>query len=284
MSPSADSAARGPSYDYTAVGHVTIDEMRDGSRRPGGGAFYSGLQAARLGQRTLILTRGVAAEIEAMLEPYAHELSVRILPAQATTTLQSAGDRGTPAQRLLAWAGPIAAPSDLDTAILHLAPVARETPARWHGRAAFVGLTAQGLLRAWPHIGAELEHRPLSPREVPRGCNAIVLAERERESASELERRAEALVAVTRAAGPTLLLAPGEQPCAVEVPAIETVRDDVGAGDVFAAALFTSLHRGAAPREATEFAHAAAAVRISGAGAAAVGDSDALAARLRALA
>ena len=32
-------------------------------------------------------------------------------------------------QRMLAWAGEIAEESAVDTAILHLAPVARETPA-----------------------------------------------------------------------------------------------------------------------------------------------------------
>jgi len=48
MSPSG-TRAKGARFDYTAVGHVTIDVMPDGSRRPGGGAFYAALQAARLG-------------------------------------------------------------------------------------------------------------------------------------------------------------------------------------------------------------------------------------------
>ena len=34
---------------YVAVGHVTIDVLADGRRRPGGTALYSALQAARLG-------------------------------------------------------------------------------------------------------------------------------------------------------------------------------------------------------------------------------------------
>ena len=45
-------------FDYTTVGHVTIDVLDDGSRRAGGTAFYSALQAARLGRRALIVTRG----------------------------------------------------------------------------------------------------------------------------------------------------------------------------------------------------------------------------------
>src|SRR2546429_8874944 len=57
-------------FDYTTVGHVTIDVLADGSRRPGGTAFYSALQASRLGLRALILTRGAVPEIERLLEPY----------------------------------------------------------------------------------------------------------------------------------------------------------------------------------------------------------------------
>jgi hypothetical protein len=54
-------------FDYTTVGQVTVDVMPDGSRQPGGTAFYSALQASRLGLRTLILTRGVTSEIEQLL-------------------------------------------------------------------------------------------------------------------------------------------------------------------------------------------------------------------------
>ena len=45
-------------FDYATVGHVTVDVLPDGSRRAGGAAFYSALQAARLGLRTLVITRG----------------------------------------------------------------------------------------------------------------------------------------------------------------------------------------------------------------------------------
>jgi sugar/nucleoside kinase (ribokinase family) len=262
---------------------VTIDVGADGSRRPGGGAFYSGLQAARLGQRTLILTRGVPEEIEAMLAPYAHELTLRVIPAQRTTTLQTVADGPTRAQRLLAWAGPVAAPHDLDTAILHLAPVARETSPRWLGYAGFVALTAQGLVRSWEHEGDLFGERALEQREVPARCDAVVISQHERASAAALERGGTAVVAITRAAGATLVQAPGGEPFEVDVAPIDVVRDDVGAGDVFAAAFFTELAHGEQPQRAVAFAHAAAAVRIGGEGAAAIGDAAAIEERLRAL-
>ena len=52
-----------PRFDYTTVGHVTADVLADGARRAGGSAFYSALQAARLGRRALIITQGVGADV-----------------------------------------------------------------------------------------------------------------------------------------------------------------------------------------------------------------------------
>ncbi len=57
----------------------------------------------------------------------------------------------------------------------------------------------------------------------------------------------------------------------VAVPPVAPMRDDVGAGDVFAAAFFVLLAEGSSPLQATAFANAAAAVRIAGEGPAAIG-------------
>ncbi len=270
-------------FDYTTVGHVTADVLVDGSRRPGGSAFYSALQAARLGQRTLIVTRGVPREIEELLGPYRQELELELLAAPQTTTL--AGVRPGP-QRVLAWAGEFDGDLRIDTSILHLAPIARETPGSWRGSAAFVGLTPQGLIRAWSGEGAELVAAPPEERRVPRRCQALVLSEHEREGCRELiaTARSEGAVAVvTAGASPATVLLPGEEELAVPVPALDSPVDDVGAGDVFAAAFFVALAGGEQPRAAAEFANAAAAVRISGSGARAIGDRTAIENRLRAV-
>ncbi|MCW3026423.1 MAG: hypothetical protein JWM29_1855, partial [Solirubrobacterales bacterium] len=63
-------------FDYTTLGHVTIDIFADGSRQPGGTAFYSALQAARLGRRARIVTRGRPSELKELLEPYLAELEL----------------------------------------------------------------------------------------------------------------------------------------------------------------------------------------------------------------
>lgn len=289
-----------PAYDYTAVGHVTADVLADGTTRPGGSAFYSALQAARLGQRALIITQGVEQEIEALLAPHRRELALETFPAQHTTTLETFGQGTRRSQRLLAWAGPIERAITVDTSILHLAPVARETASSWRGRADFVGLTPQGLVRTWARVGAEIGHVELARRQLPRRCDAIVISEAERDSCAwliaEVERGPRrrgsarrgdgaegAVVAVTAGDDATALHIPGRERLELEVPHIAHFVDDLGAGDVFAAAFFVALREGHPPAEAALFANAAAAVRIGGAGASAIAERGAIQARLHAL-
>ncbi len=66
-------------FDYTTVGHVTIDVLADGTRQPGGAAFYSALQAARLGCSAQIITQGRPAEIERLLDPYRAEIELQVI-------------------------------------------------------------------------------------------------------------------------------------------------------------------------------------------------------------
>jgi 1D-myo-inositol 3-kinase len=286
-------------FDYTTVGHVTADLMADGTRRPGGSAFYSALQASRLGQRALIITRGAVQEIEELLEPYRGEFELVIHPAPQTTTLETSVDGAVREQRVLAWAGPIAEELMIDTGILHLAPVARETPRRWAGHAELVGLTPQGLVRSWDRDGGKMGQVPLEPAQLPERWDAIVLNETELQSCPWLAddaagsgepdsrgaaRAAGGVVAVTNAAAPTAIHRRGAAIARVEVPTIEEFRDDVGAGDVFAAAFFVALREGLAAPGAASFANAAAAVRIAGPGAGAIGRRGAIEARLRAAA
>ena len=275
-------------FDYTTVGHVTIDVLDDGSRRAGGSAFYSALQASRLGLRTLIITRGLAPEIEQLVEPYRDELELQIVNAPHTTTLQTTGSGAARSQRLLEWAGPITQQLELDTAILHLAPVARETPSHWLGRADFVGLTPQGLARKWTAGDGQIASVRPAPdaAALAARCNAIVVNEHERSCCSELLAQAgAAVVAVTAGAHPNTILVPGRSApertaLAVEVPMLEHPVDDLGAGDVFAAAFFIALSDGRSPLQAAGFANAAAAVRMSASGADAIGGLTAIEARL----
>jgi sugar/nucleoside kinase (ribokinase family) len=275
-------------FDYATVGHVTVDVLPDGSRRAGGAAFYSALQAARLGLRTLILTRGVAREIDELLAPHSHELELHVIPGEHTTTLLTRGIGAERSQRVLAWGGPIDDDLQLDASILHIAPVARETPTRWRGHSEFVGLTPQGLLRQWPGDAHQIELAapPPAGERLADLCNAVVVSEHERAGCAALIARAlsaGAVVAVTDGAAPNTVLLPSGQQLSLDVPAIDHPRDDLGAGDVFAAAFFVALADSQPPADAVNFATAAAAVRMQGEGAGAVGTSEAIHARLRAV-
>lgn len=278
-----------PGYDYVAVGHVTLDVIEDRPggpvERPGGGALYSALQAARLGRRALIITRGDPAQIERLLEPYMGELDVRVQPAAHTTTLVTRGHGPSRSQRVRAWAGPIVDPLQVSAAIVHFAPVARETPPAAVSEESFVGLTPQGLVRTWQPDGP-ISLVPLDPQLLPARVDAAVLSAGERFCCAPLLAPggpgAGAVMAVTAGAEPTeLRLADGAVSWIAPI-APERLCDELGAGDVFAAAFFVELQRGAPPAEAALYASAAAAVRVEGEGPGAIGDATAIAARLRA--
>jgi sugar/nucleoside kinase (ribokinase family) len=263
-------------FDYTTVGHVTMDVLEDGSTQPGGAAFYSALQAARLGRRTQIVTRGNEREIEELLEPYRDELELRIQPARQTTRLHTSGRGASRSQRVLAWAGPIAEDLDLDTSILHLAPVARETPMRWRGRVGFLGMTPQGLAREWSGVHKQISGcMPCrSAVRVAERCDALVLSEHERRVCRGLIERAcdaGAIVAITAGERPNTILLPDGRALEVAVSFIEAPVEDLGAGDVFAAAFFIALTGGQSAVEAAGLGNAAAALRVAGRGVNAVG-------------
>jgi 1D-myo-inositol 3-kinase len=262
--------------DYTTIGHVTVDVLEDGSTRPGGSAFYSALQASRLGRRARIVTRGVPRQIEGLLEPYAAELELVVLPAAETTTLATRGRDLDRRQRLLAWAGEISADIELETEILHLAPVARELPARWHGRHGFVGLTPQGLLRRWasPPADVSLHQADAGALALARRSDALVVGAEERPFCHELIDAAlarGAVVAVTDGPRPNVVLEPGGGESRVEVAALASEGDDLGLGDVYAAAFFIALAGGEPPLSAAAMGNAAAALRMQGTGPASIG-------------
>ncbi len=228
------------------------------------------------------------------------ELSLDVLEAPCTTTLATSGQGRERSQRVLAWAGEIGGELALDTEILHLAPVARETDARTSASAstAFVGVTPQGLVRDWSGADGRIVARELDRSLLPRRCDALVLSEAERDSCATLlsgagDERARgdraapdgaAVIAVTHGEAPTELRLAGGVKLHAEVPAVQRMCDDIGAGDVFAAAFFVALAGGEDPRAAAQLANAAAAVRVSARGAGAIGDRAAIEARLASVA
>ena len=85
---------------------------------------------------------------------------------------------------------------------------------------------------------------------------------------------------ITAGPGATSVQPPGGECIRVQAPAVAEPREDLGAGDVFAAAFFVALHEGLPPERAAGFAGAAAGIRIEGSGADAIGNRSAIEARL----
>ena len=268
-------------YDYVVVGHVSRDVVAaTGAEQPGGTAFYAGLQAARLGLRTLVVTAGVPDEVRALLAPWRGELDVAIQPAAETTCFEASGTGFDRILRIRAWAGEIAPPAEgeLDAAILHLAPIARETPAQAFGEAGrsarFVGITPQGLIRRWGEDGG-IAHVALEQDELPRDLDALVI------SATELAACGAAMdAAVDRGAVASVTAGEGGAEVITRdgverAPALRVVEptDDLGAGDVYAAAFFASLANGAHPRTAMQRGQAASLHKLSEPGPVAIADS-----------
>ncbi len=263
---------------YVAVGHVTVDVMPDRERRAGGTVLYSALQAARLGFAATIVTRGAPAEIEALLAPFAAELELIVQPAERTTTLETHGAGAARRQRVLAWAGPVDLAGLPPGEILHLAPVAAELTGRADGGWPFVGLTPQGFARRWDSDGAVIGGCPADAAlaMIAGRCDAVVLSEAERADCAALVARAlaaGATVAVTAGGGATELIdAAGSS--RLPVRRLAAPVDDLGAGDVYAAAFFAALYDGEDAPGAARIAHAAAALRVQGTGAAAIAHAE----------
>ncbi len=81
-------------------------------------------------------------------------------------------------------------------------------------------------------------------------CDALVVSEHERASCAQMiaaAGRGGAVVAVTAGPGPNTILLPDGGMLEADVPAIEEACDDLGAGDVYAAAFFVALAEGSAP-------------------------------------
>ena len=242
------------------------------------------------------MTKGVPAELEELLAPYRKELELKVHPAEHTTTLVTSGMGAERRQRISSWAGAITEPIEVDTSILHLTAVARETPSHWQGRAEFVGITPQGWMREWNESG-EVAHVPLHPENIPAHFDALVISEFERRwcervivawtgaeaPAADAHGHSSAggagVIAVTAGSAPTSVLLRDGSAIDVPVPATANPRDDLGAGDVFAAAFFIALREGHAPVEAAAYGNAAATVRIASLGPQAVGDRAAIPAK-----
>jgi sugar/nucleoside kinase (ribokinase family) len=224
---------------------------------------------AALGSDVRVLTS--AAEL---LDTEFEHASVAVILAPETTMFRHTYDDGRRVQWLLKRAGDIHGrdvPEEWrSSGIWHLAPLTNEVqpnildviPAD-----AFVGVTPQGWMREVAPDGKILAVPWHTAEQMIERIDAIVISDEDMPNAMSTARSWAAqgtVVAVTFGTRGSVIVGPDAE---VHVPAYpSTGLDETGAGDVYAAALFSRLAIGDAFETAGRFASAVAALKVEGSG------------------
>lgn len=146
--------------EITFIGHLCVDFIVLGGQTRfacGGGVFFGGIAAARLGARVKLYTKCAPADRERFTELDAAGVEVILLPSQTSTSMEDSFPTDHPddrQSRVLSYAAPFTA-DDLrliDADVLHISPLCRgEFPSELiplaRARARTLGLDVQGFLR-----------------------------------------------------------------------------------------------------------------------------------------
>lgn len=272
---SASHSGRVP--EYVAIGHMTIDRTPSGNVL-GGTVLYAALTAARYGLRAAILTRAnlnaLDAAMREQLDAITAEVEIVTQSSDGITTFTNTDIAGRRSQTLHDWGGAIdltgLPPLWRSAGAIHLAPVAQEIDPRQVNRLAphLLGCTPQGWMRRWDEdrLGQVRPSLLRLPGDLVSRIDALVVSAEEysnaREVVAEIGQRG--LSAITRGIQGAALLDRGRE---VDVPAYRMrVVDTVGAGDVFAAALFAARSARESVTASARYASAAAALTVRGTG------------------
>ena len=259
-------------YDICIIGHVTRDRIQIGAYpervQPGGTVYYSGLAAARLGLRTLAITRLCGIDRALLLNGMETAgIAVRAFDSCRTTEFVNtvaSGDSDERRQRVLAVADPFE-PCHLDAqaAVYLFGPLTRReiTPScleRAASKGGVIAMDVQGLLRQVRDSRVELI-RSAEALQLFRYVD-IIKAGREEALLLTGERTIEGAAQALVAAGPReVLITSGGDGSHVHVrgahissPAYapERVLDTTGCGDTYLAAYLARRLRGGSPEEA----------------------------------
>jgi sugar/nucleoside kinase (ribokinase family) len=232
--------------DYMLIGHITADLTPSG-RRLGGTASYAARVAHAFGLSVGLVTS--AAHPEPLLDeltPYLDDLVV--VPAQETSTFENIYHEGRRTQYIRGVAAPLAS-ADVPVEWcgvrkVHIAPLTGEVdPQIVHTfQDSTVLLTAQGWFRQWGADG-RVHFKRWFDADVLRAIDIVVFSIEDISEAPELE-------ALMAQAAKCLVVTRGNQGgtyyCEGQSYHYDTLHlpevDVTGAGDIFAAALLSSLH------------------------------------------
>jgi sugar/nucleoside kinase (ribokinase family) len=254
--------------DYLVLGHLTEDLTPAGARL-GGTAAFAALTARAFGLRTGIITS--VAESTSLQD--LQGIPVLRVPAEHSTTFENIHAPSGRKQVIRRQASKIGLESLPDAwrraPIVHLGPVDQELEPE--SAAAFpsslLGITPQGWMRTWDEDGNVTACDWASAATVLPHAGAVVISREDvhgGEDTIHAMAQQTRILAVTEGAAGSVLYWNGDSrrfraPSVIEV-------DGVGAGDVFAAALFIRLYMTRDPWEAARFATLLAARSVTRAG------------------
>ena len=265
--------------EFLAIGHVTRDLRSDGTFSPGGTVTFAALTASRLGLASAIITRADPSLI-ALLPTFLPAISLHSLPSSQTTTFANHYQDGFRTQYLYARAEqlqPADVPADWRGApIVLLGPLAQEILPEFvslfpRRPGALIAATPQGWLRRWDDDGRVWptpwqtadQLLPLLDVLILSHDDLLPFADGKRDEADAIltqwSTRVPLLVATDGRHGATLFRQ-GHTRRFPSYPAQEV--DPTGAGDVFAAAFLTHLHKHNDPEQAIDFANCIASFSI----------------------
>ena len=286
------------SLQFLTLGHVTRDLRPDGSFSLGGTVTFAALTAYRLGLAAGIITCA-SSDLLQNLEHTLPAIALSVRPTMETTTFINQYTQGFRTQYLQARADTLRTTdvpvSWLNAPIVLIGPLAQEIApelvALFRRRTgAIIAATPQGWLRRWDADGRVWPTPWETAEQILPMLDVLILshddllpfANGNRQEADVLLRewsmRVPLLVATDGRHGATLLRHgviqhfPGY--AAQEI-------DPTGAGDVFAAAFLTALHRHGSAEQAVNFANCVASFSIEQVGIQGIPTMEILAGRLK---
>lgn len=253
------------SVDYLVIGHLTEDVTSTGLRL-GGTAAFAALTARAFGLRVGIVT---SISNETSLEPL-QDVPVLRVPAAHSTTFENqrtaAGRRQVIRQRAADITLESLPEAWRKAPIVHLGPVAQEISpeAASEFAASLLGVTPQGWMRTWDEDGRVTPCTWKSADTVLPLAGAVVISREDvhgDEDVIHAMAQQTRVLAVTDGAEGVVLYWHGDSR-RFRPPHVAEI-DDIGAGDIFAAALFIRLYMTRDPWEAARFATLLAARSVS---------------------